>query len=189
MIKDRSDRNSLKETCDHSVRSCQKWSTLVGLGLSIIALVSMHLLSNSDNIQTFWGNVELSGATLRQHSCANCGRYTKTTQCIRLPQLETAKELVDTDLEKCNVFSDTERPWMSWMFSDKSVFEIPEPQTTSKAPREIPEALRPEYTLGGRINVTKAYYKQIYAGNKKRLIKWSERDIEQIIAEIQAGKH
>eukprot|EP01083_Nonionella_stella_P070463 188547_1 len=175
MIKDRSDRNSLKETCDHSVRSCQKWSTLVGLGLSIIALVSMHLLSNSDNIQTFWGNVELSGATLRQHSCANCGRYTKTTQCIRLPQLETAKELVDTDLEKCNVYSETERPWMSWMFSDKSVFEISPPETTSEiAPKEIPPELLPEYTLGERIPVMYTHLKDSSEGENAKVVEWSE---------------
>eukprot|EP01083_Nonionella_stella_P206601 751330_1 len=185
IIKDRSGK--VKETWQtyriRSKRKCLQWRIVAGLGVLLCTsmLCSMKLAEIN--------NLQSSSATIRQHSCANCGRYTKTKQCVRLPQLETAKELVDTDLEKCSVFSDTERQWMSWMFSDKSVFEIPQPQTTSKAPREIPEALRSEYTLGGRINVTKAYYKQIYAGNKKRLIKWSEQDIERIIAEIQAGKH
>eukprot|EP01083_Nonionella_stella_P023131 63960_1 len=130
-----------------------------------------------------------SSIAIGQYSCANCGKYAKTAKCTRVHQLETATELADADLETCNKYSRKERPWMNWLFSDKSVFEIPQPTTASKAAREIPEALRSEYTLGGRINVTKAYYKQIYAGNKKRLIKWSEQDIERIIAEIQAGKH
>eukprot|EP01083_Nonionella_stella_P161047 527029_1 len=40
-----------------------------------------------------------------QYSCANCGKYTKTSKCTRVHQLETAKELTNVDLEKCNKYS------------------------------------------------------------------------------------
>eukprot|EP01083_Nonionella_stella_P023129 63953_1 len=91
-----------------------------------------------------------SSITIGQYSCGNCGKYTKTSKCTRIHQLETAKELANAYFEKCNKYSREERPWMNWLFSDKSVFEIPQQITANKAAREIPKTLRSEYTLGGR---------------------------------------
>eukprot|EP01083_Nonionella_stella_P174164 602982_1 len=137
-------------------------------------------------------NVEKGSSSIAvgQYSCANCGEYTKTSKCTRVRQLQTAKEVANEDLEKCNTYSAEERSWLTWLFTDKSVFEIIPPKTTTDlAPREIPESLRAEYTLGGRTIVKNAYYRQIYAGNKKRIIEWDEQFIDGIVGDIQAGNH
>eukprot|EP01083_Nonionella_stella_P094499 265142_1 len=162
----------------------RSWIILTVFALLIITMFHVDIMNNER--QSF----ESIKTANRQYSCVNCGQYTKTYKCIRLLQQESTKDFVRTELKKCNVYSDEERPWMNWLFSDKSVFEISPPETTTeKAPKEIPDDLREEYTLGKRIDVGSWYFKEIYAGNENRVLIWTEEDIERIIMKIKAGQY
>ena len=56
------------------------------------------------------------------------------------------------------------------------------------APKEIPEELWKEFTMNGRLNITKYYKNQIYLGGKAMQAIWTKEDIEKKIESAKKGE-
>ena len=57
-----------------------------------------------------------------------------------------------------------------------------------RAPKAMPPELKDEYTMGGRIQLIKAYYSDIYLGRTKSIPVWTVKNVDNLIRLAKEGK-